>query len=128
MKGLGLNLILRHYLCNSSETANHKSKIYTHPGKTTVGTYVDYMFHFLLTPPLHHIRVARLCIFKPKIQIWQWKMFIYFMSIWNILWQFGRFYGNSVHFQIIWHIFPHFGKLKQENLAALHHKSTLVTR
>jgi hypothetical protein len=27
-----------------------------------------------------------------------WKMFIYFMAIWDILWPFGIFYGHLVHF------------------------------
>jgi hypothetical protein len=27
---------------------------------------------------------------------------------------FGIFYGPMVFFVVIWHIFPHFGKLKQE--------------
>jgi hypothetical protein len=47
-------------------------------------------------------RVARWFIFKAKIPIWvnfggpyvDWKMFIYFMDIWNILWTFGIFYGH----------------------------------
>jgi hypothetical protein len=27
-----------------------------------------------------------------------WKMFIYFMAIWTILWRFGIFYDHLVHF------------------------------
>jgi hypothetical protein len=35
-----------------------------------------------------------------------WKMLIYFMAIWNILWIFGIFYDHLVHFVFIWYIFP----------------------
>jgi hypothetical protein len=38
-----------------------------------------------------------------------WKMFIYFMDIRNILLTFGIFYDNLVHFVFIWYIFSHFG-------------------
>jgi hypothetical protein len=52
------------------------------------------------------IRVARWCVFKPKIPIWVnfWgpyidrKMLMYFMAIWNILRTFGKFYDHLVHF------------------------------
>jgi hypothetical protein len=27
-----------------------------------------------------------------------WKMFVYFMATWNILWRFGIFYDHLVHF------------------------------
>jgi hypothetical protein len=37
----------------------------------------------------------------------EWKMLVYLMVIWNILWTFG----NVV---VIWYNFPHFGKLYKE--------------
>jgi hypothetical protein len=43
-----------------------------------------------------------------------WKMFIYFMATWNILWGFGLFYGHLVHFVFIWNIFSGFGTMYQE--------------
>jgi hypothetical protein len=45
-----------------------------------------------------------------------WKMLIYFMTIWNILWRFGIFYD---HFVLIWYIFSGFGIMYKENLATL---------
>jgi hypothetical protein len=38
-----------------------------------------------------------------------WKMLIYFLTIWNILPTFGVFYDPLVHFVFIWYIFPRFG-------------------
>jgi hypothetical protein len=38
-----------------------------------------------------------------------WKTFVYFMAIWNILWRFGIFYDHLVHFVFIWYIFSGFG-------------------
>jgi hypothetical protein len=40
-----------------------------------------------------------------------WKMFIYFMAIWNFLWRFGIF---NDHFVFIWYIFSGFGIMYQE--------------
>jgi hypothetical protein len=56
--------------------------------------------------------VARWFVFKPKIlsKFWwalEWKMLVYFMVIWHILWPFC----NVV---VIWYIFPRFGILCQE--------------
>jgi hypothetical protein len=38
-----------------------------------------------------------------------WKMLIYFMAIWNILWIFGIFCDHSVHIVLIWYILSYFG-------------------
>jgi hypothetical protein len=43
-----------------------------------------------------------------------WKMLIYFITIWNMLWIFGIFYDHSVHFVFIWYIFSSFGIMLQE--------------
>jgi hypothetical protein len=58
-------------------------------------------------------RVARWFVFKTKNpnlgQFWkslEWKMLLYFMIIWNILWPFGIMYGSLVQFVVIWYIFP----------------------
>jgi hypothetical protein len=64
-----------------------------------------------------------------------WKMFIYFMVIWNILWRFGIFYDHLVHFVFIWrfgifydhlvhfvfiwYIFPGLVSRTKKNLATL---------
>jgi predicted membrane protein len=43
-----------------------------------------------------------------------WKMFIFVIAIWNILWRLGIFYDHLVHFVLIWYIFSGFGSLYQE--------------
>jgi hypothetical protein len=59
-------------------------------------------------------RIAGLPDFQTKTpnlgKFWralEWKIFVYFMPIWNILWPFGNFV-------VIWHMFPRFGILCQE--------------
>jgi hypothetical protein len=64
-------------------------------------------------PPRHEkqqvdIRVARWFIFIPKIPIWinywralEWKVFVYFMTIRNILRPFGIVFGRLVLFVVI---------------------------
>jgi hypothetical protein len=45
-------------------------------------------------------------------QFWSaldWKIFIYFMAICNILWTFGIFYDHLAHFAYFWYIFSGFG-------------------
>jgi hypothetical protein len=39
----------------------------------------------------------------------QWKMLVYFTSIWYNLWPFGLFYGHLVYFVAIWYILWLFG-------------------
>jgi hypothetical protein len=58
-------------------------------------------------------RVARWYIFRPKIPIWvklgggfEKKMLLYYMAIWNILWQFDMKYGHLVFFVVIWYFSP----------------------
>jgi hypothetical protein len=44
-------------------------------------------------------------------QFWRaldWRMYIYFMAIWNILRTFEIFYDQLVHFVLIWYIFSRF--------------------
>jgi hypothetical protein len=50
----------------------------------------------------------------------EWKMLIYFMAIWNILWIFGVFFDHSVYFVLIWCIFPVLVSCTKKNLATLH--------
>jgi hypothetical protein len=67
-------------------------------------------------------KVARWFVFKPKIPIWvnfggayvDWKMLIYFMTIWNILRVFGIIYSPLAWFVVIWNIFSVFGIMYQE--------------
>jgi hypothetical protein len=47
-------------------------------------------------------------------RVLDWKMFIYFMDIWNILWTFGILYDRLVHFVFIWRIFSSIGIMCQE--------------
>jgi hypothetical protein len=73
---------------------------------------------------------------KPNFgKIWralEWKMLLIFMTIWNILLQFGIIYGLLVQFVVIWYNLWPFGTvcghlvyfsvlvcLDQENLATL---------
>jgi hypothetical protein len=54
-----------------------------------------------------------------------WKMLIYFMAIWSILWIFGIFYDHLVQFVFIWYIFSSFGIMHQEksgNPALVHRR------
>jgi hypothetical protein len=41
-------------------------------------------------------------------------MFVYFITIWNILRPFGIIYGRLVQLAVIWYIFPIFVCLDQE--------------
>jgi hypothetical protein len=48
-----------------------------------------------------------------------WKMLIYFMATWNILWRFGIFCDRLVHFVFIWYIFQVLVSCTNKNLATL---------
>jgi hypothetical protein len=77
----------------------------------------------LETIPRHEIRamsrVARCYVYfqtkNPKLGIfWVYNgkcWYTYFMSIWNILWPFGKFSFNLVYFTLLWYIVP--GKIWQ---------------
>jgi hypothetical protein len=48
----------------------------------------------------------------------EWKIWIYFVVMWYILWSYGIFCGHMVYFVVIWYIllsfgivFPQFGML-----------------
>jgi hypothetical protein len=47
-------------------------------------------------------------------RVLQWKILVYFMTIWSILRPLEIFYGHLVYFVVIWYIFPRFGILDQE--------------
>jgi hypothetical protein len=47
-------------------------------------------------------------------RVLQWKMLVYFFTIWSILRPIGIFYGHLVYFVVIWYTLPHFGILCQE--------------
>jgi hypothetical protein len=51
----------------------------------------------------------------------EWKMLVYFKTIWNILRPFGIIYGRSIYqFVVIWCIFSQFGTIgPNKNLATL---------
>jgi hypothetical protein len=51
-----------------------------------------------------------------------------FMSIWNILWTFGKFYDHSVHFVFIWYIFPVLVSCTMKNLATLVGRNSAPTQ
>jgi hypothetical protein len=77
--------------------------------------------HFTADKTRFPIRDARWFIFRPKIfnlatfwRVLQWKMLVYCMGIWSILWTFNIFYGHLVYFVVVWYIFPRFGRLYQE--------------
>jgi hypothetical protein len=46
-----------------------------------------------------------------------WKMFIYFLAICNMLRMFGIIYDHLVHFVFIWYIFPFLVPCTKKNLA-----------
>jgi hypothetical protein len=55
-------------------------------------------------------------------KIWralEWKMFLYFMTIWNNLRLFGIIYGLFVKFVVIWYIFTFWYVWAKKNLATL---------
>jgi hypothetical protein len=69
-------------------------------------------------------RGCQMVVFKPKNpnlgKFWrtlEWKMLVYFMAIWSILWPFGLFCSHLVYFVAIWFIswllFSRFGMLYQ---------------
>jgi hypothetical protein len=47
-------------------------------------------------------------------RVLQWKILVYFMTIWSILLPIQTFYGPLVYFVVIWYIFLRFGILYQE--------------
>jgi hypothetical protein len=47
-------------------------------------------------------------------RVLQWKILVYFMTIWSILRPLEIFYGNLAYFVVIWYIFSRFGMLHQE--------------
>jgi hypothetical protein len=49
----------------------------------------------------------------------QWKMLVYFMAIWSILWLFGISYDHLVHFMVIWYFFSVLVSCNKKNLATL---------
>jgi hypothetical protein len=58
-------------------------------------------------------RVARWFVFKPKIpnldkfwRVLQWKILVYFMTIWSILRPLEIFYGHLVYFSPFWYFVP----------------------
>jgi hypothetical protein len=57
-----------------------------------------------------------------------WKMLIYFMVIWNIVWPFEIFYDHLVHFVFIWYIFSVWVSYMKKNLATLSHIPALRFR
>jgi hypothetical protein len=46
-------------------------------------------------------------------RVLQWKMFVFYLAIWSILWLFVTFYGHLVYFMVIWYIFPVFVSCKK---------------
>jgi hypothetical protein len=48
-----------------------------------------------------------------------WKLFIHFMAVWNILWRFGMYHDHLVHFVFIWYVFPGLVSCTNKNLATL---------
>jgi hypothetical protein len=44
----------------------------------------------------------------------QWKILVYFLTIWSILRPLQIFYGHMSYFVVIWYVYPRFGILYQE--------------
>jgi hypothetical protein len=44
------------------------------------------------------------------------KILVYFMTVCNILMQFGSTYCRFVQFVVIWYIFPHFGMFGSQKI------------
>jgi hypothetical protein len=87
-----------------------------HPVPVSVGLikavklYIPYKVHH------PYVQGCQMVCFQTKYfnlgkfwRVLQWKMFIYFTAIGNILRPLGIFYGHLVYFAVIWYIFPRFG-------------------
>jgi hypothetical protein len=48
-----------------------------------------------------------------------YRHFVYFLAIWQILWQFDKFYGHLANCMVVLVYFSSFGMLYQKNLATL---------
>jgi hypothetical protein len=84
---------------------------------------ISFDFHLLVAWLSLHVanRVARRFVFQTKNpnlgKFWralEWKMLVYFMTIWNILRPFGITYGRLIGLVVIWYIFPNLVSLGQE--------------
>jgi hypothetical protein len=54
-------------------------------------------------------------------RVLRWKMLVYFMAVWSIIWPSGIFCGFLVYLTAIWHISPVFVSCSKKNLATLLH-------
>jgi hypothetical protein len=53
------------------------------------------------------------------LRVLQWKILVYYMAMWSILWLFNIFCGHLVYFMVIWYIFPVLVCCTTKNLATL---------
>jgi hypothetical protein len=68
---------------------------------------------------IFHVREARLPDMGKFLTVLQWKMLVYYVSIWYIFWLLGIFFGYLGKILAIWSSISRFGILYQENLATL---------
>jgi hypothetical protein len=86
--------------------------VFAKPENNFFAKLVNYFFPIFLW--VVYSSVARWFLFKPKknpklCKLWrvlQWKMLVYFMSIWHILQPFGTFSPDLVHFFLSWYVVP----------------------
>jgi hypothetical protein len=69
-------------------------------------------------PPMQGCQMVCFQTKNPKLgkfwRVLQWKILVYFMTIWSILLPLEILYGHLAYFAVIWYIFPRFGILCQE--------------
>jgi hypothetical protein len=59
--------------------------------------------------------------FGKFLRVLQWKILVYFVTIWSILQPWEIFHGHLVYFVVIWYIFPVLVFCPKINLASLVH-------
>jgi hypothetical protein len=66
-------------------------------------------------------------------RVLEWKILLYFMAVWSVLWSFGILCGHLVYFIVIWYILWSFGKFStvlvrctKKNLATLQQRCVLA--
>jgi hypothetical protein len=90
-----------HKFFNLNQQARLSTNVHTY-----VHTYVGYLTKMFNSKYLDRNGIDYV---EVSISSSTWKMLVYFMAIWYILWLYGIFYGHLVYFMAIWYILWLFG-------------------
>jgi hypothetical protein len=115
---------------------SHKSPKETNYKKVTfVDMQSNFRPIFTCRSPLQGCQMVCFKTKNPNLgKFWralEWKMLVYFMTIWNIIHPFGIIYGRFVSLVVIWYIFLNLVRLDQEksgNPASLRCRSSRSIR